>query len=124
MGKTLLIYLLILSSAALAKAQPVDQNNEQPEQFIENKVREVSTPLEFYPNPVTEYLNISVKDQDLTDVEFEVYNIIGNSIKIEVEEVSRFQYKIPVRTLTPGYYLLVINDKDKRFKQAYKFQKK
>jgi hypothetical protein len=127
MGKFLLscflgLFVWITTSFGQAGEKVSFQQNEQP--FVENTLRQVSNPIEFYPNPSQDDLNVKVNDKNLQNVEFEVYNIIGNSIKIEVEEVAKDLFKIPVRSLSPGYYLLVVQDKDSRFKQAYKFQKK
>lgn len=127
MGKILLICFIfigfwITTSFGQSEEDGSYRQNEQP--FVENSLREIKNPIDFFPNPTPDDLNIIINDKTLQNIEFEVYNIIGNSIKIEIEEVTQNKYKIPLRTLSPGYYLLVVQDKDSRFKQAYKFQKK
>ncbi len=127
MGKILLICFIfigfwITTSFGQSEEDGSYRQNEQP--FVENSLREIKNPIDFFPNPTPDDLNIVINDKTLKNVEFEVYNIIGNSIKIEIEEVTQNKYKIPLRSLSPGYYLLVVQDKDSRFKQAYKFQKK
>ena len=127
MGKILLICFIfigfwITTSFGQSEEDGSYRQNEQP--FVENSLREIKNPIDFFPNPTPDDLNIVVNDKTLKNIEFEVYNIIGNSIKIEIEEVTQNKYKIPLRSLSPGYYLLVVQDKDSRFKQAYKFQKK
>jgi hypothetical protein len=125
MGKSLLLSLFglcIWVTGSFGQSLLVNFQDDQP--FVETTIRQVSNPVEFYPNPSHDDLNVRINDSNLQNVEFEVYNIIGNSIKIEVEEIARDHYRIPVRSLSPGYYLLVVQDKENRFKQAYKFQKK
>jgi len=96
--------------------------------FVETPLRKVHNPVQFYPNPSDDFLMVDIEDKELKNVEIEVYNIIGNVMKVDVEDVSsgmeKQQFKINVRNLSSGYYLLVVNDKENRFKQAYKFQKK
>ena len=118
MGKTLLIIFLFLITMGFATAQGGDQNT-----FSENELKPSSAKVELFPNPVPKELTVKVGDE-LKQVEFEVYNIIGNSVKIEVEKVDENEYKIPVRALAPGYYLLIIKDKEIKYRQAFKFQKK
>lgn len=131
MGKILPGYLFIFTFFTLMAFGQTEQQGENLGQsgqpFVETPLRRVDNPVQFYPNPSEDHLIIDIKDQSLKNVELEVYNIIGNAMKIEVEDRSDSsvkKYKINVRSLMPGYYLLVVSDKDSRFKQAYKFQKK
>jgi hypothetical protein len=80
--------------------------------------------VELYPNPTTDYLTVTIDQFSLKDVKFELYNIIGNSIGVDVDKIGRGKYKINVEKYTPGYYLLVIRDPVTRYTKAYKFQKK
>ena len=118
MGKNLLIIFLLFFTMAYAAAQGSNQNS-----FIENELKPSTAKVELFPNPVPKELTVKIGD-DLKQVEFEVYNIIGNSVKVEVEKVDDHEYKIPVRSLAPGYYLLIIKDKELKYRQAFKFQKK
>ena len=52
--------------------------------------------VEFYPNPAIDFLNIDIKSEDLVQIEFEVYDIIGNAIKVYPEKLSRNKYRVPV----------------------------
>ena len=114
------IFLLCLTiSASIAQS-----NGETQPSFAEKELKEVKTTVELYPNPVTDYLHVNIESENLENVEFEIYNIIGNLIKIEVEHVNNYQFKIPVRTLPSGYYLLIISDKTTKYNQPFKFQKK
>jgi len=122
MTKTLLsilLFALIIFNISFAQ-----NNSETQSSFAEKELKEVKTSVDLYPNPVTDFLHIKIDTENLDNAEFEIYNIIGNSIKIDVEQVNNHQYKIPVRTLASGYYLLIIQDKTTKYNQAFKFQKK
>jgi len=84
----------------------------------------VKNRIELYPNPTTDYLTVTIDQFNLKQVEFKLYNIIGNNLTVEVDELSRGKYKLNVKDCNPGYYLLVIRDPVMRYSKAYKFQKK
>jgi len=79
--------------------------------------------IEIYPNPAVDFLMIEIKDSDLANVEFEMHSIIGNTIKIEPEEVAKDTYKISVKNFNSGYYFLIVKDEYTRYKKAIKFLK-
>lgn len=83
----------------------------------------VETEVELYPNPTVDYLNITLKNSNLKDVQFEVYNIIGNKQKFELEVVNSDNYKINIKEYHSGYYLLLIKDPVTRYNKAFKFRK-
>jgi hypothetical protein len=116
---SILLFALIIFNISFAQ-----NNSETQSTFAEKELKEVKTSIELYPNPVADFLHISINTENLDNAEFEIYNIIGNSIKIDVEQVNNRQYKIPVRTLPSGYYLLTIQDKATKYNKAFKFQKK
>lgn len=122
MTKTLLSFIF-LTTVTLSAGFAQNNGDNQPT-FAEKELKEVKTTVDLYPNPVTDYLHIKIESEDLEKAEFEIYNIIGNSIKIDVEQVNNYEFKIPVRTLASGYYLLTISDKKSKYNQAFKFQKK
>jgi len=80
--------------------------------------------IDLYPNPVSDYLNVKIENSTLENVEFELYNIIGTSLEISVEQRGANTYKIDIKDFYPGYYLLIVKDPIKRFNKSYKFQKK
>lgn len=84
---------------------------------------EVKNQIDIYPNPAVEFLMVEIRDSNLRNVEFEMHSIIGNTIKIEAEEVAKDTYKIPVKTFNSGYYFLIIKDEYTRYKKAIKFLK-
>ncbi|MCK5210964.1 MAG: hypothetical protein KAQ79_23200, partial [Cyclobacteriaceae bacterium] len=70
-----------------------------------------------------DYLNIKLKNSQLKDVQFEIYNIIGNKLKFELDVVNSDTYKINVKEFHSGYYLLIIKDPISRYNKAFKFRK-
>ena len=80
--------------------------------------------IEIYPNPAVEYINIEIKDSNLTNTKIVLHNIIGNQIEVLPEKISDNKYRIEVKDLSPGYYLLSIKDPVIDFKKTYKFMKR
>jgi len=79
--------------------------------------------IEIYPNPAVENIYVKIGNSELENVEIELFNIIGNSLSFELEEIEHNNFKIKVGDFPPGYYLLIIKDPIKRFNQAFKFHK-
>ena len=80
--------------------------------------------VELFPNPASDFITLTLADSESQGVEIDIYNIIGNKLRIEVEELDKRQYKIPVKDLAPGYYLVVLKDSRSRYTRALKFQKR
>ena len=119
----LLTLLLIIFQIqfSLGQDKKIEDKSELPKMKTESL--QVSTEIDLYPNPVIDFLNVSIKDSRLKDVTFEVYNIIGNQLDFETVQVSANNYKINVGNYNPGYYLLIIKDPVSRFNKAFKFRK-
>jgi len=79
--------------------------------------------VEIYPNPSVDFLNVHIKNADLTNTVLTVYNIIGNKFKIEVEIIEENKYQLDVRDLPSGYYMLSIKDTKSDFRKTFKFLK-
>ena len=84
---------------------------------------QIETEIELYPNPAIDFLTVTLKNSQLKDVRFEMYNIIGNKLKLELDKVSSDSYKINVKEFHSGYYLLIIKDPISRYNKAFKFRK-
>ncbi|HEY7750783.1 MAG TPA: T9SS type A sorting domain-containing protein, partial [Ignavibacteriaceae bacterium] len=78
----------------------VSVEEEQQSNFVELKV---------YPNPVSNYLNISAENSNLDNTEFALYTILGEKI---VATVSRngSAAQINISDLAPGLYILTISN--------------
>jgi hypothetical protein len=79
--------------------------------------------VEVYPNPTSDFLHVQIKESQLNDVDFEMYNIIGTNIRVTYEQVGKRLYKIPVKDLANGYYMLIVKDEGLRYRKAFKFMK-
>ena len=84
---------------------------------------QIETEIELYPNPAIDFLTITLKNSQLKDVQFEMYNIIGNKLNLEMDILSSDTYKINVKEFHSGYYLLIIKDPISRYNKAFKFRK-
>ncbi len=77
--------------------------------------------VEIFPNPSVDYLNVHIKNSDLTKTTIIIHSIIGNKFELEVVKVSTEEYRIDVRDLPKGYYLLSVKDATTDFSKTFKF---
>lgn len=87
---------------------------------LEKKINEVK----MFPNPTEDFLSVKINNSTLVEANFTVHNIIGNVIDVPIETVGKDEYRIRVKDLAPGYYLLAIRDHQGYFKETYKFLKR
>ena len=80
--------------------------------------------IEIFPNPSVDYLNVHIKNSDLTSTVLIIHSIIGSKFEIEVEKVGIDEYRLDVRDLPKGYYLLSIKDAPADFSKTFKFLKR
>ena len=119
-----LIFILVFTIGNLAIAQNSQIDNTKSElPKLKKESLQVAFDVELYPNPAEEFLNITIKNSDLKNVQFEMYNVIGNKLEYEMESVNGSSYKINVKDSNPGYYLLIIKDPISRYNKAFKFRK-
>lgn len=121
-------YLLILFSLSLfvntAVSQSIPLNDDNSELTkLKKESLQVELDVDLYPNPTEEFLNVTLNNSDLENVEFEMYNIIGNKLNFEFDRTRLNSYKINVKELHAGYYLLLVKDPNQRFNKAFKFRK-
>ena len=126
MRKLLLVFTVLLLTVSIGFSQEskegegyIGENNDLTQRSL--KVEQV---VEFYPNPAIDFLNIDIKNEDLVQVEFEVYDIIGNSITVAPEKLTSNKYRVPVSDLHSGYYMLIVRDPYSRYRQIFKFGKR
>jgi len=126
MRKLLLLFTILLLTAPMGFSQEsnkgkgyIGENND-----LIQRPLDLNQIVEFYPNPAIDFLNIDIKSEDLVQIEFEVYDIIGNAIKVYPEKLSRNKYRVPVGDLHSGYYMLIIRDPYSRYRQIFKFGKR
>ena len=116
------ILVFIVGDFAFAQNSPIDNKKSELPQ-IKKESLQIALDVEIYPNPAEEFLNITLKNSSLKNVEFEMYNVIGNKLEYEIETVNGSSYKINVKDFNPGYYLLIIKDPITRYNKAFKFRK-
>ena len=80
--------------------------------------------IEIYPNPSVDFLNVQIKNSDLSKTVLIIHSIIGNKFEIEAENVGPDEYRLDVRDLPQGYYLLSIKDANSKFSKTFKFLKR
>lgn len=124
MKKTLLLIFTCFFFTAVSQAQSGagGENGAEMPYFQNDKLIEKNK-IDVYPNPAVENIYIKIENSNLEKVEFELFNIIGNSLDIQPEEISKNNFKIKVEEFPAGYYLLIVKDPITRFNQAFKFHK-
>lgn len=79
--------------------------------------------LKVYPNPATDYINISLKSDEIKSALIEMYNIDGKLILNEKWEYIEGPYKIDLNGYGSSQYILRISDSSGRLLQTYKIIK-
>lgn len=86
--------------------------------------------VSIYPNPVKDFLDVQINEDwgQNADLRFEIRNILGNAMPVEVERVDQNKYRIDTAEYPSGYYLLMIQcksckQKENKFQNALKFLK-
>lgn len=118
-AKYLLITLLIAGVGQVSFAQNTGELNR-----FSNESLSVKNEVKLFPNPTTDYLEIKINNATFENATLTVHNIIGNTVEVETELVGENNYRIRVKDLAPGYYLLAIKDENNVFKETYKFLKR
>ena len=121
---TIILTTILALGLVFGQNHPIKTGSDTELLDFSKKNLNVQNSVELFPNPTTDFLMVSIDQFNLKQVEFRLYNIIGNKLNIGVDELSRGKYRIDVRNYNPGYYLLVIRDPIMRYNKAYKFQKK
>lgn len=116
---TLLSALMITLVGTASFAQSGEVNR-----FKNESLEPKTNVIKLFPNPTIDFITVSIDNATLAKVGFTVHNIIGNVVYSEIEKVGEQEYKINVKDLPPGYYLLAIRDEQGYFKETYKFLKR
>lgn len=80
-----------------------------------NTVEKNSKLISAYPNPCTDYINFSAKDQTISNVE--VFNIFGQ--KVMSTNVKTASAKLNTQSLAPGIYTAKVTTKDGAFTKKF-----
>jgi len=122
MKRGLTIFLILFTAIAANFAWAQGSQSDFPS--FGNASLEVNNKIEIYPNPAVDYINIEIRESKLTETHIVLHNIIGNKIEILPEKIAGNKYRLEVKDLPPGYYLLSIKDPANDFNRTYKFLKR
>jgi len=117
----LICFSLVFIPAIAQDGAVIDDKSELTK--LKTESLQVEIDVELYPNPTDEFLNVTLNNTDLENVEIEMYNIIGNKLTFELDRTRLNSFKINVKELHAGYYLVLVKDPVQRFNKAFKFRK-
>ena len=117
----IIFLFFLLPEVLFAQNIPIDDKRELPK--LKTESLQIGMDVDLFPNPAEEYLHVTIKNSQLKDVRIEMYNIIGNRLDFEVDKSNANTYKLNLKELHAGYYLVVVKDPISRFNKAYKFRK-
>ena len=127
MNKLIPAILLLLFTFSYATAQSnggdKDDSNMVGYPGFQGERLEPKLKIDVFPNPAIDNIFVRINTPNEPNFQFELYNIIGATLHVEPEEIERNYYKISVKELPAGYYLLMIKDPDQHFNQAFKIHK-
>ena len=122
--KILPAVLSLILSVSIASAQSTLGNNKEGNSYgFSSDLPEAKLKIDVYPNPAIENVFIRIESEEPQKIEFELYNIIGASLKIEPEQIEQNYFKIGIKELPAGYYLLMVMDPSQHYNQAFKIHK-
>ena len=120
----LIIVLLLSLTFNLSNGQNISADDDKSDLAkLKTESLQLEMDVDLYPNPATDYINVTLKNTKLKNVEIEIYNIIGNKLDFELDRTKLNSYKISLKDLHSGYYLLLVKDPISRYNKAFKFQK-
>ncbi len=80
--------------------------------------------IQIYPNPSVDFLKVTIEESNLVDPQIVIHTIIGNKLQIDSEKTASNEFKVDVKNLPAGYYLLAVKDASSGFSETYKFLKR
>ena len=72
------------------------------------EIEELEATINVYPNPASDKLNIDLGDSFFSNVNIEMYDIVGKKINSETIESSKNQYQLDLNNCRNGFYLVNI----------------
>lgn len=114
--------LILTSPNGTAFKITVDDNgNLSTSQTTSIELPQIDYDIEIFPNPTYNELNVSVNNQNINELDVEIYNLIGKMIFMKNYSSNKFQ--INTRDLPGGTYLLKLKDSDGNLIKTEKFIK-
>ena len=121
---SLITFFVFLISAEISLAQDNSIGDRREIPKLKTESLQVEMDVDLFPNPAEDFLNITIKNSSLKNVQIEMYNVIGNKLDLDLDKSSSDTYKVNVKEFHSGYYLLIVKDPISRFNKAYKFRKR
>ncbi|MDW3211662.1 MAG: T9SS type A sorting domain-containing protein [Reichenbachiella sp.] len=118
------VVLLLAATTAWAQDSTSTTTYTAESIIFDNESLDFSNQIEVYPNPSIDYIVVNIRNSTLRETSFELHSIIGNTVKVDAENVGSDKYRINIKNFNPGYYFVVVKDDFSQFKEAYKFLKK
>lgn len=118
------VVLLLAATSAWAQDSTSTTTYTAESLIFDNESLDLTNQIEVYPNPSIDYIVVNIKNSNLRDTSFELHSIIGNTVKVEAENIGSDKYRINTKNFNPGYYFVIVKDDFSQFKEAYKFLKK
>ncbi len=84
---------------------------------IENKIQ-------IFPNPSIDFVKVQIESSTLVNPQIVIHSVIGNQVVASTEKISDSSFKVNVKNLPAGYYLLAVKDESTGFSETYKFLKR
>jgi len=79
--------------------------------------------INVYPNPAIELIYVDISDSH-SKVNFELTSMIGTRVSIQPEKVGLGKYRFNLKGLSSGYYFILIEGNEERFRKSFKFLKR
>ena len=78
------------------------------------EAKSINLTVSAYPNPTTDYLTLEVKDFELSNLKFQLYDMQGKNL--QNEKITSNQTKIVVTNLVPSTYFVKVTQGNKEVK--------
>jgi hypothetical protein len=103
----------------------VEQGVQQPYEITVvtaiEQAKGISLSVTAYPNPVTDYLTLSIDKYDISDLSYQLYDMKGKLL--QSEKITGNQTRIVMSNLFPASYFVIVNQGNKEVK-TFKIIKK
>ncbi|MCC5919903.1 MAG: T9SS type A sorting domain-containing protein [Cyclobacteriaceae bacterium] len=125
MRKIFYILFIFLFFFTVAGAFSTYNDTSMPQKFGElNQISKgLQLSVKLYPNPANDILTVEFGSElPKGKLDIEVMTIIGNKASISFEKDGDMRYKVHLKGLKSGYYLLIITTEEGK-REAFKFLK-
>lgn len=72
-----------------------------------------SNQINFFPNPVEDNLNLTIKDKSFLNSRYKIYDNLGNKINEGI--VSTITFHVNLESFSSGSYIIIIDKNDQKF---------